>query len=110
MEDLKLAFRNDVMECMEKCKNELGYNPTRFIEMLNKHDNDAVAVAKILIAKGGTNVGFENLWEAKRLKWTSEARALRPEFRSLFTEEELIKAKETLKKYNFDFKYDDLVL
>ena len=112
MEALKKAFLADAFNCIKKCR-KIGYNPRRFENMLHDYEYDAVALAKRLIAKDDINMsnpGLINLSRIEGLKWSSEARALRPEFRSLFTEEELRKAKETLKKYNFDFKYDALEL
>lgn len=112
MEALKKAFLADAFNCIKKCR-KIGYNPRRFENMLHDYEYDAVALAKRLIAKDDINMsnpGLIKLSQIGGLKWSSEARALRPEFRPLFTEEELRKAEEILTYHQFDFIYDDLEL
>jgi len=52
--------------------------------------------AKHLLAKSGVSEGFRRLAAAPKLDVTLEYQVLRPEFRSLFTQEELDVARQRL--------------
>ncbi len=78
----------------------IGYNASRFIQMVN--DQGGVAAAKLLINAPQPSDGFTKLWELQQLDIAVEARALKPEFRLLFTRDELEKCRERLRLYGWD--------
>ena len=80
-------------------KKELGYNATRFLQLLS--DKGGVKAAKILIAKDGRTDGFEILRNHKRLDLSVEAHVLKPEYNELFTDEERKMCRERLERYGF---------
>ena len=66
---------------------KLGYNAAYFARMLD--ELGGVATAKKLINSPSASEGFERLWSLHHLELTVEAVASEPQFRSLFTREEL---------------------
>jgi hypothetical protein len=65
----------------------LGYNPTRFTEMLNTWG--AVGTAKRLVASGEIQDGIRRIVEMGHPELSMESIMLEPQFVSLFTEGEL---------------------
>ena len=84
---------------------EIGYNPTRFRQMVDEHGG--VGAAKILIGRKDASDGFTVLWENHRLELSCEAFALLPWYSELFTESEREQARRRLTEYRFDV--DDFV-
>lgn len=80
-------------------KKELGYNATRFLQLVSQLGG--LQAAKKLISKDGGTYGFEILWEHKRLDLSVEALLLRPEYKELFTDEE----RQICMKRLIDFGY-----
>lgn len=78
-----------------------GYNPARFIAVINE-EGSAVVVAKRLFAgPRPTAYGFERLWEMNELGRSVEFAANLPWFRALFTEDELDVARSRLTLHEF---------
>jgi hypothetical protein len=77
----------------------IGYNASRFIQMVN--DQGGVAAAKHLINSTQPSEGFTKLWELQRLDITVEARALQPRYRPLFTPAELATCRRRLADYGW---------
>jgi len=77
----------------------LGYNPTYFIKMVN--EMGGYAAAKQLIADTKPADGFVRLWELRRLDISVEARALKPEYRDLFSAEERAMCRRRLDDYGW---------
>jgi len=75
-----------MLEVYEQAKRELGYNATRFKQMVA--ELGGVATARRLVRASTPSEGFSTLWEHRRLDLTVESHMLRPEFSELFTEEE----------------------
>ena len=57
-------FENEVLQICSLSK-EIGYNPTRFIQMISEHG--AVDTAHKLVARPVVSEGLSTLWELKRL-------------------------------------------
>jgi len=72
-----------MVEIYDRAEREVGYNATRFVEMVA--ERGGVGAAKALLAAAEVSDGFANLWEAGRLDLTVEALVLEPEFEDLFT-------------------------
>jgi hypothetical protein len=83
-----------------RLKREIGYNPTRFIQMVG--DVGGVEAARRLLGGPAASDGFTTLWEHRRLELSVEAVVLLPWYRDLFTEEELSTASERLVEHGFD--------
>ena len=76
-----------------------GYWAGYFLRSVRK-DGGLVAARKLLW-KNGTSAGFERLKEEGRLDLSMEALILKPEFRALFTEEELTRAADRLAEHGY---------
>ncbi len=98
MTDLEKQFNEDMMRIYTTAKKELGYNATRFLQMLSQYGGLATA-HKLIAAEGGTE-GFTRLWEYRRLDLTVEAHVLKPEYETLFSEDERKMCRDRLDKYN----------
>lgn len=82
-----------------RAKREAGYNATYYLEMLHRHGG--METARRLLASSAASDGFTALWERGRLDLTVENVVLRPEFESLFTDEERDVARRRLADYGF---------
>lgn len=75
-------------------KSEIGYNATRFLVMVK--ELGGLQAAHQLLAGERIHDGFAELLLAGRPDLTVEALVLRPEFQSLFSDDELQVARERL--------------
>ena len=78
----------------ETAKRELGYNATRFLQMLS--EQGGLATAQSLLRTPTPSNGFTRMWMEGRPELTVEYIALDPRFAELFTAEELATARERL--------------
>ena len=95
---LKNKFNEEVVIAIEKMKKEIGYTPTRFIQMLRKASNDAYEVVQRLVIKD-ISLGLEKLWEKGRLELSMEAIMTKPEYKELFSQEIIKICEKKLKKF-----------
>lgn len=65
MNDLERNFNNDMLNIYKTAKKQLGYNATRFLQLIS--EKGGLQAAKILISKDGGTYGFEVLWEHNRV-------------------------------------------
>ena len=84
---LEKKFRNKIMNSYKMAQKDLNYNPKLYIQMIE--DKGAVEAAKALINNPKVSLGFEKLWEKKRLDLSLEAAVLNEEYHTLFTAEEI---------------------
>ena len=84
---LEKKFNADMHNIYIAAKKELGYNASRFMQLVSQ--KGGVQAAKQLIATDGGTYGFEILWEYKRLDLTVEAHVIKDEYKELFTEKEI---------------------
>lgn len=97
MEDqlkLELRFDAEMEEIYHRAGADCRYWATRYRQML--HRRGGVETAKVFLRRSGVSAGFERLRECGRLDLTVEAHVLKPEFASLFTEEERAVARARL--------------
>lgn len=91
MNDLEKQFEDELINKMYRAKKECKYNPTRFNQMLARYGG--VETARRLIQNGiitgQTSDGFATLYMCKRLDLTMEHSVCKPEYKSLFTPEEV---------------------
>lgn len=99
MTDLEMRFHRAMVGIYESAKDECNYNATRFLQMLS--ERGGLATARALLATSAPSEGFTALWLCGRLDLTVEAHVLKPEFATLFTEEEKAEARHRLKEHGF---------
>jgi hypothetical protein len=97
--DKEAAFHDAMIEIYERAKKECRYNASRFVQMVV--DRGALQTARYLLHAQGLSDGFTALWECNRLDLTVEAYVLKPEWRGLFTEEELAIARKRLSELGY---------
>ncbi|MFN2594085.1 MAG: DUF262 domain-containing protein, partial [Actinomycetota bacterium] len=98
-DSLRLEFDRAMHEVYVRAKHEAGYTATYFLEML--HQNGGLETARRLLSGSSTSDGFTALWERKRLDLTVENTVLKPEFESLFTDDERDVARRRLVDHGF---------
>jgi hypothetical protein len=94
------AFHSEMLAGADRLKKEIGYNPTRFNQMVAEHGGPEAV--RLLLKGRDASDGFTTLWEHGRLDMSCEAIALLPWYRDLFSEEELAVARRRLTEHNFD--------
>lgn len=77
----------------------IGYEASGFRGLMASHG--PLRAAKMLINMDEPSDGFTELWKLKRLDISVEARALKPEFRSLFSDSELSTCRRRLAAYEW---------
>lgn len=97
MEEIERRFHRAMISIYETAKRDLGYNATRFLQMISEHGG--LATARQLLWSDTPSEGFTTLWERGRLDLTVEARVLDAEFASLFTDEDRERARARLEAY-----------
>jgi hypothetical protein len=80
-------------------QRELGYNATRFLQMLSEHGG--LVTAKQLLWADKPSDGFTTLWDHGRLDLTVEAHVLLPEYEDLFSESDRQRARDRLEQYGW---------
>jgi hypothetical protein len=94
------AFHSDMLSGIERLKREIGYTPTRFIQMVGEYGG-VEAVHPILRGRDSSE-GFTTLWEHRRLEMSCEAYVLLPWYANLFSEKERAVARHRLDDHRFD--------
>lgn len=103
MSDLGRKFDGAMFDLYRQIKVETKYNAIAFLQMIT--DRGGVATAKALINSPKISDGYAALVERGRLDLTVEAFVVgEPGWHTLFAAEELGKARERLKLYNFQPK------
>ena len=98
--NLEQRFHQAMIEVYKEAKSKLGYNATRFLQMVTEHGG--VEAARRLINASEPSEGYGRLFELGRLDLTVEAYALRPEWAALFSPKELELARRRLREYGYD--------
>ncbi|MCC7078892.1 MAG: hypothetical protein IT198_17385 [Acidimicrobiia bacterium] len=93
-------FHADMVNGADRLKREIGYNPTRFNQMVGELGGPEAA--RRLLTGRDTSDGFTTLWENHRLDMTVEAFALLPWYAELFTDEQRGTARRRLTEHGFD--------
>ena len=95
---LEEKFTAAMFDIYKRAKAEAGYNASIFLGMLTKQGG--LATAKQLINAPKPSDGYTHLYERGRLDLTVEALVVgQPQWASLFTPEELARAKRRLDEY-----------
>ena len=95
------AFDAAMMRIYVRARDEVGYNATRYLQML--HDHRGLETARILINAAQPSEGYTALWERSRLDLTVEALVSQTQWQSLFDQEpELLqRARNRLAEYGY---------
>lgn len=100
MADLSKQFDTAMLEIYQRANTEANYTASIFHRMLMEHGG--VATAKQLINATQASVGYTHLFERGFLNLTVEALVVEnPNWHSLFTEAEIEKARDRLRKYGY---------
>jgi hypothetical protein len=100
MPDLEAQFTEAMFDVYRRAKSEAKYNATIFLQMIT--DNGGLATAKTLINAAQPSDGYTALYLRKRLDLTVEAVVVEhPRWHSLFTQEELDRAKRRPIAYRY---------
>lgn len=83
----------------ETAKRELGYNATRFVQMIS--EQDGLTTARQFLWSSAPSEGFTTLWQRGRLDLTVEAHVLKTEFDPLFTDADRDQASDRLEAYGW---------
>lgn len=100
MTELEKRFDRDMRSIYTTAKRECGYNATRFLQLVG--EKGGLAAAKQLISKPGGTEGFTTLWEHHRLDLSVEALVLKPEYKSLFSENEQKLCRDRLMEFGYE--------
>jgi len=98
--ELAARFQADMLAGFETLAREIGYRPTRFLQLVRRVGGDAAA--RQLIHGPTVSEGFTILALHHRLAQSVEAWVLRPEYESLFTEDDRDLARRKLTLHDFD--------
>lgn len=82
MDEVEHRFHRAMISIYENAKRELGYNATRFLQMISDHGG--LATARQLLRSDAPSECFTTLWERGRLDLTVEALVLDDEFVPLY--------------------------
>lgn len=98
--DAERQFHHSIVAGAARLKREIGYNATRFMQMVG--ERGGVAAAHALLKGPNASDGFTTLWEHQRLDMSVEAFSLLPWYRELFSDDELVTAEDRLRRHHFD--------
>jgi hypothetical protein len=94
------AFTQAMFQIYRRAKDEAGYTANIFLDMITR--NHGLATAKTLINAAQPSDGYTNLFQRDRLDLTVEAVVVESlRWRNLFTAEELARAENRLRQYNY---------
>jgi hypothetical protein len=97
---LEKDFEKALFDVYRRAKDDAGYNASAFLQMLMK--NGGVITAKRLINSPAPSHGYTQLHLLGRLDLTVEATVLEnPKWHSLFSEDELTRARKRLEEYKY---------
>lgn len=98
--ELEREFHEAMVNIYCSAKEHCRYNARIFLRMLS--DRGGVQTARDLLSTDDIQYGFTELYLCDRLDLTVEVHVLKPEFRGLFTDDELRRACERLKAHGYD--------
>jgi hypothetical protein len=87
-------FHKAMINIYKSALKDCNYKATRFLQMVSSEGG--LKAAKTLLKDEKISYGFMNLLESNRLDLTVEALVITKEYKHLFTEEEIQKAKDRL--------------
>jgi exonuclease I len=94
-----MDFKESVWDAINDMKEKHGYNPTIFINMINKHG--VIEAVRRLINDPKPSPGLTRLWKLNALHLSMEAIIQEEKWKAIFSEEERMKAKAKLDLYGY---------
>jgi len=94
------AFHSEMLAGADRLKKEIGYNPTRFNQMVAEHGGPEAV--RLLLNGRDASDSFTTLWENGRLEMSCEAIVLLPWYEDLFSDDEKAVARHRLIEHHFD--------
>lgn len=92
-------FHRAMLSIYERAKRECRYNASFFLGMVSQRGG--YQAARDLLHARTVSDGFTRLWELGRLDLSVEALVLQPEWRALFTDDDLAIARERLAQLGY---------
>ena len=99
VDEVERRFHRAMVGIYETAKRELGYNATRFLQMVS--EQGGLVTARQLLWSDAPSDGFTTLWEHHRLDLSVEDHVLRTEFASLFSNADREQALVRLEAYGW---------
>jgi hypothetical protein len=99
VDEVERRFHQAMVAIYETSKRELGYNATRFLQMVS--EQGGLLTAQQLLWSDTPSDGFTTLWEHHRLDLTVEDHVLRTQFASLFSDADREQARTRLEGYGW---------
>ncbi len=97
--EIGASFERAMRDVYVRAKKEANYTATYFLTMLS--DYGGLGTAHRLLAPSEVSSGFTALYERGRLDLTVEALVMKPEFASLFTQDEVEIAQQRLDQLGY---------
>jgi hypothetical protein len=104
VDEVERRFQRAMVAIYETSKRELGYNATRFLQMVS--EQGGLVTARQLLWSDAPSDGFTTLWEHHRLDLSVEDHVLRTEFASLFGNADREQALARLEAYGWQPRAD----
>lgn len=99
MTTLEKKFDEQLIKNCEIARKECGYNPTRFLQTVEKFGG--VKTAKEIMRKGKVSDGFDKLQEIGHIELTMEAAVCEGQYAELFTDDEVNSCYELLCEHGY---------
>lgn len=96
---MRASFERAMRDVYVRAKKEANYTAAYFLTMLSDHGG--LGTAHRLLVSSEVSSGFTALYERGRLDLTVEALVVKPEFASLFTEDEIEIARHRLDQLGY---------
>lgn len=100
--ELEDQFEVEMRRIYDRAKDELGYKPTAFLQMVEDHTGLGAAQRLLDRPVADISDGFTRLFQDRRLDLSVEATALDTRWASLFTEKQLETARRRLKGTGYE--------
>lgn len=107
MEDktLEVRFHQEMLDTYYEAARALHYRAVRFLNMVN--ENGGIKTAKTLLQSDEISYGLTELYLGGRLDISVEALVLKPEYATLFSNEERAKARAHLAEVHYKAPWDE---
>lgn len=99
--DKEVQFYHEMINIYKRALHEAGYKATRFLNMVN--EQGGLGAAKTLLHAEKESDGYTALYMRDRLDLTVEALVIKPEWKELFTDDEIGMAIKRLRQFGFKF-------
>lgn len=101
--DLRNELYEEVVELYNKSIDEIEYRPSKMMYLITKYKQENIELPIKKMIMNPNYDAFYKLVKKDRYDLTLEFLVIKDKYRELFTQEEINKAKETLKIFNKNF-------